>query len=82
MTAVNTYREFLDINQAAQYLQDKGFASCTIQTIRYLAYEKGLLARPKIVGRRAYWSRAHLDQFVTNLEQSIEPRHRPEKAGD
>jgi hypothetical protein len=67
MTAVKTYRPFLDISQAAQYLQDMGFDSCTAQTIKYLAYEKGLLPRPKVVGRRAYWSRADLDKFVANL---------------
>jgi hypothetical protein len=67
MTAVKAYRDFLDINQAAQYLQDKGFSSCSAQTIKYLAYEKALLDRPKIVGRRAYWSRESLDRFVANL---------------
>jgi len=67
MTAVKTSRPFLNIKQAAEYLQDMGFDSCTVDTIRYLAYEKGLLPRPKVVGRRAYWKRADLDQFVANL---------------
>lgn len=67
MTAVKTYREYLDIHQAAGYLQDKGFASCTAQTIKYLAYETDKLARPKLLGRRAYWSRADLDRLVDNL---------------
>lgn len=67
MTAVKNYRQFLDINEAAQYLQDKGFVSCTAETIKYLAYEKGQLDRPKIVGRRAYWSREALDKFVEEL---------------
>lgn len=67
MTAVKANRPFLNINQAAEYLQELGFESCTTDTIRYLAYEKGLLPRPKIVGRRAYWSRVDLDQFVANL---------------
>jgi predicted DNA-binding transcriptional regulator AlpA len=67
MTAVKTYREFLDINQAAQYLQDKGFASCTAQTIKYLAYEADRLPRPTKMGRRAYWKRADLERFVEGL---------------
>ncbi|MFT9663239.1 DNA-binding protein [Mycobacteroides abscessus subsp. abscessus] len=67
MTAVKTYRQFLDINEAAQYLRDKGFSSCTAETIKYLAYEKEQLDRPKIVGRRAYWSREALDKFVEAL---------------
>ncbi|BCO56982.1 hypothetical protein MINTM008_23730 [Mycobacterium intracellulare] len=67
MTAVKTYREFLDINQAAQYLQDKGFTSCTVQTVRYLAYEKGLLPRPAVLGRRAYWRRSDLDKLIEKL---------------
>lgn len=67
VTAVKTYREYLDMNQAAEYLQDKGFASCTAQTIKYLAYETDRLARPKLLGRRAYWSRADLDLLVDNL---------------
>ncbi|WP_123023577.1 MerR family transcriptional regulator [Mycolicibacterium stellerae] len=67
MTAVKAIRPFLNIKQAAEYLQEMGFDSCTTDTIRYLAYEKGLLPRPKIVGGRAYWSRADLDQFVADL---------------
>jgi hypothetical protein len=67
MTAVKTYREFLDIYQTAEYLQDKGFASCTDQTIKYLAYETKKLPRPKIVGRRAYWRRSDLDAYVESL---------------
>ena len=67
MSAVKTYREFLDINQAAEYLQEKGFATCTRETIKYLAYETDKLPRPTIVGRRAYWRRESLDAFVENL---------------
>lgn len=67
MTAVKVYLDFLDVNQAAQYLRDKGFSSCTAETIKYLAYEKAQLERPKIVGRRAYWSRDALDRFVEEL---------------
>jgi hypothetical protein len=67
MTAVQTYRDFLDINQAAQYLQDNGFASCSRETIKYLAYETDKLPRPTIVGRRAYWKLADLERFVESL---------------
>jgi hypothetical protein len=67
VTAIKTYREFLDINQAVEYLQDKGFASCSIHTIRHLAYEKRVLPRPTIIGRRAYWKRADLERFVADL---------------
>lgn len=67
MTAVKANRPFLNINQAVEYLQSLGFESCTADTIRYLAYEKGALPRPKVVGRRAYWSRADLDRYVENL---------------
>ncbi len=67
MTAVKIYLDFLDVNQAAEYLRDKGFSSCTAETIKYLAYEKGQLDRPKIIGRRAYWSREALDRFVGQL---------------
>ncbi|RIT57907.1 DNA-binding protein [Mycobacteroides abscessus] len=67
MTAVKVYLDFLDVNQAAEYLRDKGFVSCTAETIKYLAYEKGQLERPKIVGRRAYWSCEALDRFVEEL---------------
>lgn len=67
MTAVKIYREFLDVLQAAEYLQARGFGSCTVQTIKYLAYETDKLTRPKLLGRRAYWSRADLDLLVDKL---------------
>jgi hypothetical protein len=67
MTTVQTYRDFLDINQAAQYLQDRGFASCSRETIKYLAYETDRLPRPTKVARRAYWKRVDLDAFVESL---------------
>lgn len=67
MTAVKTYREFLDINQAAQFFQDKGLSSCSAETIKYLAYEKGALPRPTIIGRRAFWKLADLVRFIEAL---------------
>lgn len=67
MTAVKTYRDFLDINQAAQFFQDKGLSSCTAETIKYLAYEKATLPRPTIVGRRAFWRLADLQSFIEAL---------------
>lgn len=67
MSAVKTYREFLDINQAAQFLQEKGLASCSRETIKYLAYETDKLPRPTIVGRPAYWKLVDLERFVESL---------------
>lgn len=67
MTAVKMYREFLDVSQAAQYLQDKGFASCTTQTIKYFAYETDKLPRPTVVGRKAHWNKRDLDLLVEKL---------------
>lgn len=67
MTAVKTYRPFLDIHQAAQYLQDLGLTSCTAQTIKYLGYETDRLPRPTVIGRKAYWKKADLDAFVESL---------------
>ena len=67
MTAVKTYREFLDIDQAAQFLQEKGLASCSQETIKYLSYETEKVPRPTIVGRRAYWKLVDLERFVENL---------------
>lgn len=67
MTAVKTYRAFLDINQAAQYLRDVGLTSCTAQTIKYLGYETDRLPRPTVLGRRAYWKKSDLDAFVESL---------------
>lgn len=67
MTAVKIHRPFLDINQAAEYLQEFGLASCTAQTIKYLGYETDRLPRPTIIGRRAYWKKSDLDAFVDSL---------------
>ena len=69
MTAVKMYREFLDLNQAAQYLQDKGFESCSPETIKYHAYETALLPLPVVLARRAYWSKKDLDEFIQKLAE-------------
>ena len=68
MSAVKAvYREFLDIEQSAQFLQEKGFHSCTAQTIKYLVYEKGLLPRPTVMGRKSYWRKRDLERLVDSL---------------
>jgi len=69
MSAVKTYRDFLDINQAAQFLQEKGLASCSPETIKYHAYETGLLPLPIVLARRSYWSKKDLDLFVLKLAE-------------
>jgi hypothetical protein len=71
-------KPFLDLDEAAIYLQSLGFAAANRDTVKYHAYETGRLPRPKRVGRRGYWARTDLDAFVANLGKPA-PRE-PQKA--
>jgi hypothetical protein len=62
-------KQYLDINEAVQYLRDLGLVTVTPDTIRTHAYRTGKLPRPKVVGRprRSYWKREDLDKLVESL---------------
>jgi hypothetical protein len=60
-------KEYLNIQEAAKYLQDKGFASATPESVKYYAYYTDKLPRPKVLARRSYWRRGDLDRFIENL---------------
>jgi hypothetical protein len=67
MTRTSTFAPYLDMHEAARYLNTLGFAAATAETVKYHAYETGKLSRPKILGGRAYWSRESLDALVEVL---------------
>jgi hypothetical protein len=62
-------KQYLDINEAVQYLRDLGLATVTPDTIRTHAYRTGKLPRPTVVGkpRRSYWKRSDLDALLAML---------------
>lgn len=61
------FKHYLDGREAVSYLHALGFTSATIETVKYHAYYTGKLPKPKIVGRRAHWSRTDLDHLVESL---------------
>ena len=67
MTRTVTFPQYLDLKEATRYLNSLGFAAATVETVKYHAYCTGKLTRPKIVGRKAYWSRQALDALVEAL---------------
>ncbi|BBY71618.1 hypothetical protein MPRI_38050 [Mycobacterium paraintracellulare] len=67
MTRTATFAQYLDLQEAVRYLNSLGFAAATVETVKYHAYYTGKLPRPKIVGRKAHWSRESLDALVEAL---------------
>lgn len=67
MTRTASFAKYLDMHDAAKYLNTLGFAAATSETVKYHSYETGKLDRPKILGRKAYWSREALDTLVESL---------------
>ncbi|BDB41547.1 MULTISPECIES: DNA-binding protein [Mycobacterium] len=67
MTRTASFPKFLNLQEAARYLNSLGFAAATVETVKYHAYYTGKLSRPKIVGRKAYWSREALDALIEAL---------------
>lgn len=67
MTRTASFPKFLDLHDAARYLNSLGFAAATVETVKYHAYVTGKLSRPKIVGRKGYWSREALDALIAAL---------------
>ncbi|WP_062900223.1 hypothetical protein, partial [Mycobacterium avium] len=61
MTRITSFAKYLDGSEAARYLNALGFTGATVETVKYHAYYTGKLPRPKIVARKAYWSREALD---------------------
>lgn len=62
-------KQYLDMDEAVQYLHDLGLATVTADTVRTHAYRTGKLPRPIVVGkpRRSYWKRTDLDKLVESL---------------
>jgi predicted DNA-binding transcriptional regulator AlpA len=67
MTRTASFAKYLDIDEAARYLNTLGFTTATSKTVKYHAYETGKLPRPKILGRKAHWKREDLDSLVEAL---------------
>ena len=67
MTRIASFAQYLDATEAARYLNSLGFFAATVETVKYHAYCTGNLPRPKIMGRKAYWSRKSLDALVEAL---------------
>lgn len=67
MTRIASFAQYLDVTDAARYLNSLGFIAATVETVKYHAYYTGKLPRPKVVGRKAYWSRESLDALVEAL---------------
>jgi len=62
-------KQYLDANEAVEYLHDLGLTTATVETIKTHAYRTGKLPRPIVVGRprRPYWKRTDLDKLVECL---------------
>lgn len=67
MTRTASFPRYLNLQEAARYLNSLGFTAATVETVKYHAYYTGKLSRPKIVGRKAYWSREALDALIEAL---------------
>ncbi|GAS86948.1 hypothetical protein RMCB_1044 [Mycolicibacterium brisbanense] len=67
MSRAATFTKYLDLQEAVRYLHSLGFTTATTDTVRHHAYHTGKLPKPKIVGRRAHWSREQLDALVEAL---------------
>lgn len=67
MTRTASFAQYLDLQEAVRYLNSLGFTAATVETVKYHAYYTGKLPRPKIVGRKAHWSRESLDALVEAL---------------
>jgi hypothetical protein len=67
MTRTTAFAQYLDMHEAARYLNSLGFVAATAETVKYHSYDTGKLSRPKVLGRRAYWSRESLDALVEVL---------------
>lgn len=67
MTRIASFAQYLDVADATRYLNSLGFTSATAESIKYHAYCTGRLPRPKVLGRKAYWSRESLDALVEAL---------------
>jgi hypothetical protein len=67
MTRTASFPKYLNLQEAARYLNSLGFTAATVETVKYHAYYTGKLSRPKIVGRKAYWSRDSLDALIEAL---------------
>lgn len=67
MTKTASFAQYLDGREAARYLNTLGFTAATVETVKYHAYYTDKLPRPKILGRKAYWSREALDRLVESL---------------
>lgn len=67
MTRIASFNAWLDLQDATRYLQSLGFTAATVETIKYHAYYTGKLPKPKIVGRKGYWSRQQLDALIEAL---------------
>lgn len=67
MSRTASFPKYLDLQEARRYLNGLGFTAATVETVKYHSYYTGKLSRPKIVGRKAYWSRESLDALVEAL---------------
>ena len=67
MTRIASFAPYLDVADAARYLNSLGFTAATVETVKYHAYYTGKLPRPKVLARKAYWSRESLDALVEAL---------------
>lgn len=67
MTRTASFARYLDAHDAARYLNSLGFTTATAETVKYHAYETGKLPRPKVMARKAHWSRESLDALVEAL---------------
>ncbi|OBF88990.1 hypothetical protein A5791_17285 [Mycobacterium sp. 852002-51163_SCH5372311] len=67
MTRTASFAQYLDLQEAVRYLNSLGFTAATVETVKYHAYYTGKLPRPKILGRKAHWSREALDALVEAL---------------
>lgn len=67
MTRTASFTRYLDLQESVRYLNTLGFTTATVETVKYHAYYTGKLPKPKILGRRAHWSRETLDRLVDSL---------------
>lgn len=55
-------------HESVEYLQTRyNLTGFTEETLKRYSYKTDLLPRPTIIGRRAYWNTADLDDLVAAL---------------
>lgn len=58
---------YYDAERAVAYIHNRGFRNVTENTLRHASYKTKKLAKPKVLGLVAHWSKTDLDSWIDSL---------------